>query len=139
MSNITVLSKATNEIAAAERILECCRAMAALPDSQKVVVEIMHHFTGNIYARTMYAKAGTIVAGYRHRKECLVIVSMGAITVASAKGVSHFVAPAIFVAEADSQRIGYAQVDTIWTTINDVGELRDIDAIEAELFALEEI
>lgn len=82
-------------------------------------VEPTHVFHEGKYLRSITVPADSLMTGHRHRDQHIVLLSKGDITV-WAHGEPHrrLQAPAMFVVEAGSRRIGFAHTETVWTTVH---------------------
>ncbi len=110
-------------ILAAEEIL--------LNSDNRIVPEVIHHFSPGIYAREMRIPKGTLLTGKIHKTEHLCILN-GDIEIASQDGKGRFTGYLTFLSKPGVKRIGYAYEDTVFTTIHAI-EGTDISAIEAAL------
>lgn len=98
-----------------------------------VRIEPVHYFADGLYAREITIPSGTVLTGKVHRTRHLNILSRGTITVWSeAEGTKQLTAPATFVAEAGSRRVGYAHTDVVWTTVHATSET-DLEKLETDL------
>lgn len=111
-----------------EGLLALERYMKSLPGMQ-LYCPVNHHFSPGCYAREMSIQRGTVVIGKIHRHAHLNIISKGKIRVVSENGAQVIEAPFSFTSEAGTKRIGYAEEDTVWTTIHVTNET-DLDALE---------
>jgi hypothetical protein len=88
-----------------------------------VELETIHHFAPGVYARELHISAGVLLTGKIHRTRHLNIVSKGRIAVWSeATGSTIMEAPAAFVSDPGTRRVGFAYEDTVWTTIHPTDE-----------------
>jgi len=88
-----------------------------------VELETVHHFAPGVYARELRIDAGILLTGKIHRTRHLNIVSKGRIAVWSeATGPMIVEAPAAFVSDPGTRRVGFAYEDTVWTTIHPTDE-----------------
>lgn len=118
---------------AVQRIMALEAAIKALPE--QVEPETVHTFGGGIYARTMRAKAGTVLTGKIHRNEHLFAVLQGSCTVVDSLGFRETVkAPYLGITKPGTKRAFHIHEDCVWTTFH-VTELTDPDEIEREVIA----
>ena len=110
-------------ILAAEEIL--------LNSDNRIIPEVIHHFSPGIYAREMRIPKGTLLTGKIHKTEHLCILN-GDIEIASQDGKGRFTGYLTFLSKPGVKRIGYAHEDTVFTTIHAI-EGTDISALEAAL------
>lgn len=88
-------------------------------DIQIETLDCMHHFTNQVYARTVLMKMGDVIVGKIHKHEHLVIVSAGRCRVVSEEfGSMEIVAPQIFKSPPGVRRALHILEDTVWTTIH---------------------
>lgn len=97
----------------------------------QVDLQTQHALSGQVYSRTIYIPAGTVLTGATHKKDHINIV-FGDITVSTDEGVKRITGHHIIPTKAGIKRAGYAHADTIWTTLCHT-ELTEISAIEDEL------
>lgn len=100
----------------------------------QVLPDITHHFSKDVYARTMHMKKDSLVVGKIHKHENLNILSEGEVTVFSVDGRQTFKAPHIFVATPGAKRVIVAHSDVVWTTIHGTAE-KDLEKIEKQFIA----
>lgn len=100
-----------------------------------------HTFAGGVYAREMFAPAGSMVTGMIHKDECLAYCSQGGLWVyAPGRGGFQFIrGPAMFVSPAGSRRVGVVAENTRWTTFHYVGDERDMERIDEMLYEKESL
>lgn len=100
-------------------------------------LEVMHHFTKGIYARTVIMHAGELVVGKIHKKEHLVVVSQGSARVVSEEfGSVEIMAPQIFKSPPGVKRCLLILEDVIWTTFHEnPTNTQDLAILEEELIA----
>lgn len=98
-----------------------------------IELETIHHFAPGLYARELRIPAGVMLTGKIHRTRHLNVVSKGIIAVWSeSTGPMLVCAPATFVSEPGTRRIGFAYEDTTWTTFHPTDET-DLDRLETLL------
>lgn len=127
---------------AAERIVDSIRDGRLLDAMDRL--RWTHHFVARdpkygcaVYAREMFAAKGTLLVGKIHRSDHLVFLMKGKILVKTDEGDVYLEAPCTFISKAGTKRIGYAEEDTIWTTVHlteHEGE-ENLDKIEQEVIA----
>lgn len=103
---------------------------ARMREMPQVDIPLVHRFSNGLYAREIFIPKGTILVGKIHRYESLNIVSMGDITVLTEDGAKRVQAPYTVVSPPGTKRVGFANEDTVWTTIHatdetDLGKLED--------------
>jgi hypothetical protein len=107
-------------------------------------LKLTHHFTSvndkykcGLYARELFIPKGSVIIGKIHKQHHLNIVLKGKISVVTETGKKYFEAPCIFDALPGSQKVGYAEEDTIWVNIHLTEHLGEdmLEAIEAEVIA----
>jgi hypothetical protein len=80
-------------------------------------------------SRTMFIPKGMLLVGKIHKLDCINIVSKGDISILTEKGSGRMVAGDSAVSLAGSQKIGFANEDTIFINIFRTDET-SIDGIE---------
>jgi hypothetical protein len=102
-----------------------------------------HHLFEGIYTREVYAPAGTIITGKRHKFNCTSILARGAMTLASVyedgstKGFKLLFGAQTFNDMAGYKKIAYTHEDCHFINIFKVPEhlsLDDMDALEDYLY-----
>jgi len=92
-----------------------------------------HFFTEGVYVRRMFIAAGVALVGHIHRYPCLNVVQ-GDIVVATETGTRRITGHELFASPEGVKRAGWAQADTLWTTIHaNADNERDIATLEARL------
>lgn len=90
-----------------------------------------HELAGEVYARTIFIPAGTVLTGAAHNKDH-VNVMFGDITVSTDDGMKRLTGYHVLPTKAGMKRVGFAHRDTCWTTVCHT-KLTDIEAIEDEM------
>lgn len=90
-----------------------------------------HELSGEVYARTIFIPAGTVLTGAAHNKDH-VNVMFGDITVSTDDGMKRLVGYHVLPTKAGMKRVGLAHADTWWTTAMHT-QNTDIEAIEDEM------
>lgn len=97
------------------RIRALADTMLQLPQQE---IEIRHHFSGGMYARSMLAPAGSLIVGEIYKKAHYVVLSLGQVAVTTeTEGERYFAAPALWAAPVGDQRVIRVLEDTLWTTV----------------------
>jgi hypothetical protein len=79
---------------------------------------LANHFAAGTYLRERHAKAGSIIVGRIHKRDHLNIISKGRVVVMTeGQAPETYTAPAVFKAEAGSQKIIYVEQDTVWLAV----------------------
>lgn len=97
-------------------------------------LDVRHHFAGGLYARELFIPAGTILTGKIHKYDCINVVPVGKIQVATEEGSKLIEGPYVFVSPPGTKRAGVTLEDTIWITVHASNET-DLDALEKQLIA----
>ncbi len=107
------------------------QSMLGLP---QVDCPVRHYFAPGLYAREITIPAGTTVVGAVHKKEHLVVVSMGRLRVMTDDGSKEVAAGEVFTCHAGMKNAVYAIEDSRWTNFapNPTDE-RDTDKL-TEIF-----
>lgn len=130
LDNLPTLDRAVTR----EQIVRLQSEMAKLP---QVELPTEHFFAGGMYARRMFAPAGTAIVGKVHKSEHFFIVAAGEIAVTTDEGVKTLRAGDVLRASPGTKRAGVAITDVIVLNIHRTNET-DLDALEAELIEPEE-
>jgi hypothetical protein len=113
---------------------------AALKEMPQTELAIVNRFAKgpngvSVYAREMFAPAGTLAVGKIHKYENISIISKGSFSVYTEAGeVLRITAPYTWVAPPGTKRACYFHEDTIWTNVH-ASAHTDMDALEEELIA----
>lgn len=109
--------------------------LAKLP---QIELKVEHHFAPGVYMRTMFIPAGVALVGHIHKQACISIVQYGDIVVATENGLRRLVGPCTLESPAGMKRAGWAQADTLFTTVHaNPTDERDVDRLEDFLIATE--
>jgi len=103
--------------------------MATLPQAD---LKTEHNFSGGMYSRKLFRKAGTLIVGKVHKKDHLFICAMGEIIVWTESGVKILHAGDVVETKAGTKRVTYSMLDSIGITVHKT-DLTNLDEIEAEL------
>jgi hypothetical protein len=120
------------------RITALMEHMLALPAEQRASVDegLTHLFAPGTYARTLFIPAGRVIVGKIHKHAHLNFIEQGKIAVFSKDGRKVYDAPQRFVSSPGTQRVVWAIMDTVWTTVHDnPTNTQDLAAIEAHVIA----
>jgi hypothetical protein len=135
-SELTIKEAFELGVPSRNNILELEQAVGELPDQIDLESMTTHHFAPGVYAREMFAAAGSVVVGKIHKHECLNVLLTGRILVATEFGNKEHVAPAIWKGEAGVKRAGYVLEDTRWINIHPNAEdTEDLTVIEESVIA----
>ena len=99
---------------------------------------VTHSFGDGTYVRDLFIPKGYLVVGKIHKRRTVNILLKGEITILAEGGIKRLKAPAYFIGEANSKKVGYAHEDTTWLNVfpNPTDE-REIEKIEKDV-ALED-
>lgn len=117
-----------------EQVQRLQAEMAKLP---QVELPTEHYFADGMYARRMFAPAGTVIVGKMHKREHFFIVAAGEIDVTTDSGVKRLRCGDVLCAPPGTKRAGVAVTDVVVVNIHRSFE-RDLDALELELIEPEE-
>lgn len=112
-----------------ERVQRLQAEMAKLP---QVELPTDHFFAGGMYARRMFAPAGTVIVGKVHKAEHFFIVASGVIAVTTDDGIKELRAGDVLCAPPGTKRAGTAITDVVVINVHRSNET-NLDALEAEL------
>lgn len=122
-------------------ILDCrlSQVEAVMRGMPQVECRVEHEFSDGVYIRKMFVPAGTMVMGKRHRLRTYNILLSGEVTVYAGDGqpAKHLVAPATFVSEPLSRKLGLFHQDSVWINVHPTQET-DPAKIEAEVIVSDE-
>jgi hypothetical protein len=131
--------KETNQISSAQIRAEISNLETEMKANPSAIstIDVMHHYTNGVYARTVLMKAGDLIVGKIHKHEHLVIVSAGRARVVSEEfGAKEIVAPSVFKSPPGVKRALLILEDMIWTTIHkNEFNIQDMAVLEDELIA----
>jgi hypothetical protein len=77
-----------------------------------------HHFADKLYVRECHIAEGSLVVGARQRKEHLVMLMSGSMTVLTKAGMETLEGPAIWKGEAGIKRVIIAHTDCLLCTLH---------------------
>ena len=153
MSDSAIQKKAKNEIskdfksdvqnllnvlrtnADGENIIVGTKEKPVVTDSEQVPIE--HFFMDGVYIRkmTMYKHSAVIGAIHKHLHMCFLLT--GHLTVSSEEGVIEHKAPCHIIATPGTQRVLYANEDSVWyNTHKNPNGIENIAQLEKELVVL---
>ena len=100
---------------------------------------ITHEYADGVYCRKMFAKAGTLVIGKRHRLRTLNFLLSGEVTVYAGQSmpVKRIKAPASFTSDAMTKKLLFFHEDSIFANIIPTNEI-DPDVIEQQFMIPED-
>ena len=100
---------------------------------------VEHEFADGIYRRKMFAPAGALVLGKRHRHRTLNILLAGSVTVYAGDSlpVLHLTAPATFTSDAMTRKLLLFHEDSVFANIHPTTET-DPELIEQACVVTEE-
>ncbi len=153
MSDSAIQKKAKNEISKdfksdVQNLLDVLRTNAdgeniivgteekpVVTDSEQVPIE--HFFMDGVYVRkmTMYKHSAVIGAIHKHLHMCFLLT--GHLTVSSEEGVIEYKAPCHIIATPGTQRVLYANEDSVWyNTHKNPNGIENIAQLERKLVVL---
>jgi hypothetical protein len=101
------------------------------------VVPLKHSFADQVYIRQMDMSKDTMVIGAIHKDLHVWFLLTGNLTIATKNGVEDYIAPCYVVAEPGTQRVIYANEDSIFVNIHkNPSNTKNIDELEKELVAM---
>lgn len=105
--------------------------MTQLPQAE---CPVEHEFADGIYCRKMFAKAGTLVLGKRHRLRTFNILFSGEMTVYAGDSlpVERIKAPFSFTSDAMTRKLIFFHEDSVFANIHPTTET-DPDIIEQQV------
>jgi len=135
VDTFTTLEAGLNELTPKmirESINDIEKLMLAAPAADKVAIETIHNFADNVYTRTVFMKAGSLITGKIHKLEHVVIIGQGSASVISEEfGAKVIQAPMVFVSRPVVKRMLFVHEDMVWTTVHqNPTNTRDLDELE---------
>ena len=118
---------------AIEKMTDLLRLEQAMLAREQVECPVDHHFSKGLYVRTMFAPAGTLIMGKRHRQETCNMLIQGNLLIYAGPDEPPilFKAPCVFNSLPGAKKLGYAVTDVIFSNIHPTEET-DLEKIEAE-------
>jgi hypothetical protein len=98
-------------------------------EHEQVDCPVFHHFGPGVCIRERHMPEGTLILGHRHRVPHINMIVKGIVVVIASGEVNIFVAPHIFVGEAD-RKVIYPIEDTVWLNVI-ATNLTTVEEIEA--------
>lgn len=134
MKNLDVLATDRDAVPEIDRVRRLQAEMAKMP---QIELPTDHHFVAGMYARRMFAPAGTVIVGKVHKAEHFFIVAAGEIEITTDNGVKRLRAGDVLCAPPGTKRAGVAITDVIVINVHCSNET-DLDALEAALIEPED-
>ena len=100
---------------ARQRLEELQEHLLELP---QVELPLEHLYAEGVYMRVLHIPADTVLTGHIHKYECINVIPVGEIEVATEEGKKRIIGPAWFPSPAGVKRAGYTLRDTIWITVH---------------------
>lgn len=110
--------------------------MMNLPQADSMITE--HYFSGGMYCRKLFRKAGTLIVGKVHKKDHFFMCVSGQIIAWSEKGMKTLNPGDIIESKSGTKRVTLATVDSIGVTVH-VTDKTDLNDIEQELIEPDEM
>lgn len=108
------------------------RLQAIMATMPQVDCPITDHWADGVYGREMFAPAGTVLVGKRHRHATLNVLLAGRLRVTGADGaVREMVAPAVYTTPPGCKKVALVLEDVRWLNVLPT-RLTDTAAIEAK-------
>lgn len=119
-------------------LMELEQAIAACPGSfrgDSPNCPLKHSFADGIYIREMFVPKGMVITGKIHRNAHPYVLLKGRIRIFTEEGLRELEAPLAMISPPGIKRAGLTLEDTVWLTFHNVGEERDLEAIEKLVIA----
>ena len=101
------------------------------------IAPLKHSFADQVYIRQMEMKQGTLIIGAIHKHLHVWFLLTGHLTVATKESVEDYVAPCYVVSKPGTQRVLYANEDSIFVNIHkNPTNTENISELEKEIVAL---
>ena len=118
-----------------ENIVVGTKEKPIVTDSDKLPIE--HFFMDGVYIRKMTMYKDSVVVGAIHKHLHMCFLLIGHITVSSEEGVTEYKAPCHIIATPGTQRILYANEDSIWyNTHKNPTNTPGVEELEKEIVVL---
>jgi quercetin dioxygenase-like cupin family protein len=126
---------ANSNIPTQEQILKLQSEMLSM---DQVELPTEHYFSGGMYCRKVFRKAGTVIVGKIHKKDHFFMCAKGEIIAWSENGMKKLLAGDIIESKSGTKRVTFALSDAIGITFHKTDKT-DLDEIEAELLEPDEL
>jgi quercetin dioxygenase-like cupin family protein len=103
--------------------------MIGMPQAE---LDTEHYFSGGMYCRKVFRKAGTLIVGKVHKADHIFMCALGEIAAWSENGMRVLRPGDVIESKAGTKRVTLALTDAIGVTIHKTDNM-DLDTIEAEL------
>ena len=102
--------------------------------------EIKHNFVPGIYLRQMILNPTAIIISAFHKRDHVWFLLEGNLTIATQTTIKNYVAPCYVISEPGTQRVLYANEDSIFVNVHKNPEnTTDVDELEKTLVATNRI
>jgi quercetin dioxygenase-like cupin family protein len=118
-----------------EQILKLQSEMLSM---DQVELPTEHYFSGGMYCRKVFRKAGTVIVGKVHKKDHFFMCAQGEIVAWSENGMIKLASGDIIESKSGTKRVTLALSDAIGITFHKTDKT-NLDEIEAELIEPEEL
>jgi quercetin dioxygenase-like cupin family protein len=118
-----------------EQILKLQSEMLSM---DQVELPTEHYFSGGMYCRKVFRKAGTVIVGKVHKKDHFFMCAQGEIVAWSENGMIKLTSGDIIESKSGTKRVTLALSDAIGITFHKTDKT-NLDEIEAELIEPEEL
>jgi hypothetical protein len=105
----------------------------AMVGMEQAELPTLHHFAGGMYCREMHVPADTMIVGKVHKSEHFFMLLAGEMTLICDGFRQRVAAPFISVSQPGMKRAGYAHSECVCANVHCVGDVRDMEAVEALL------
>lgn len=120
-----------NAITLHDRVLELEAQVKQLPQVEPFTE---HFFAKDMYARTVFSPAGTVIVGKVHKTEHFYVVMSGRVRMTTPDGVMDATGPKVFVCKPGSKRAVYVIEDAWRMTVHpNPRNETDLAKLETEL------
>lgn len=99
---------------------------------EQAELETEHYFSGGMYCRKVFRKAGTLIVGKVHKADHLFLCALGEIIVWTEKGMKTLRPGDVVESKPGTKRVTLALTDAIGITIHKTYKT-DLDEIESDL------
>ena len=119
----------TIDVPTREQIERLQSHMVGMPQAE---LQTEHYFSGGMYCRKLFRKAGTLIVGKVHKADHLFICVMGEIVAWSEGGMRTLKPGDVIESKPGTKRVTLALTDAIGMTVHKTDKT-DLDEIEADL------
>ena len=133
INNMTELVE--NHVPTLQEINRLQAEMVKMPQAE---LETEHYFSGGMYCRKVFRKAGTLIVGKVHKKDHFFLCAKGQIIAWSEKGMVTLNEGDVICSKPGTKRVTLAVTDAIGITVHKTNKT-NLEKIEKDLIEPDEI